>query len=142
MAAETESDETVAAQSIMNVTPEPISTPAPEYDELQAYTADNDTTYVAMKEGKVYLSDMPWKSATNVYGDGELLAQTDYMTGSDDGQALSVDVGNVQVLKLSETNNGSNNHNHADWADAKLTPKTQTVDISAIAESIMTLSLI
>ena len=129
MAAETESDETVAAQSIMNVTPEPISTPAPEYDELQAYTADNDTTYVAMQEGKVYLSDMPWKSATNVYGDGELLAQTDYMTGSDDGQALSVDVGNVQVLKLSATNNGSNNHNHADWADAKLTPKTQTVDM-------------
>ena len=105
------------------------STPAPEYDELQAYTADNDTTYVAMQEGKVYLSDMPWKSATNVYGDGELLAQTDYMTGSDDGQALSVDVGNVQVLKLSATNNGSNNHNHADWADAKLTPKTQTVDM-------------
>ena len=201
MAAETEPDETTAAQSIMNVTPEPISTPAPEYDELQAYTADNDTTYVAMQEGKVYLSDMPWKSATNgwgpaerdmnnkeslpndgdtitingvqyekgigchtvsnieielgkgydlfetvvgvddytppgsgnvkfsVYGDGELLAQTDYMTGSDDGQALSVDVGNVQVLKLSATNNGSNNHNHADWADAKLTPKTQTVDM-------------
>lgn len=201
MAAETEPDDTAAAQSIMNVTPEPISTPAPEYDELQAYTADNDTTYVAMQEGKVYLSDMPWKSATNgwgpaerdmnnkeslpndgdtitingvqyekgigchtvsnieielgkgydlfetvvgvddytppgsgnvkfsVYGDGELLAQTDYMTGSDDGQALSVDVGNVQVLKLSATNNGSNNHNHADWADAKLTPKTQTVDM-------------
>ena len=129
MAAEAEPDETTAAQSIMNVTPEPISTPAPEYDELQAYTADNDTTYVAMQEGKVYLSDMPWKSATNVYGDGELLAQTDYMTGSDDGQALSVDVGNVQVLKLSATNNGSNNHNHADWADAKLTPKTQTVDM-------------
>ena len=129
MAAETEPDETTAAQSIMNVTPEPISTPAPEYDELQAYTADSDTTYVAMQEGKVYLSDMPWKSATNVYGDGELLAQTDYMTGSDDGQALSVDVGNVQVLKLSATNNGSNNHNHADWADAKLTPKTQTVDM-------------
>ena len=177
------------------------SMPAPEYDELQAYTADNDTTYVAMQEGKAYLSDMPWKSATNgwgpaerdmnnkeslpndgdtitingvqyekgfgshtvsnieielgkgydlfetvvgvddytppgsgnvkfsVYGDGELLAQTDYMTGSDDGQALSVDVGNVQVLKLSATNNGSNNHNHADWADAKLTPKTQTVDM-------------
>ena len=129
MAAEAEPDETAAAQSIMNVTPEPISTPAPEYDELQAYTADNDTTYVAMQEGKVYLSDMPWKSATNVYGDGELLAQTDYMTGSDDGQALSVDVGNVQVLKLSATKNGSNNHNHADWADAKLTPKTQTVDM-------------
>ena len=201
MAAETEPDETTAAQSIMNVTPEPISTPAPEYDELQAYTADNDTTYVAMQEGKAYLSDMPWKSATNgwgpaerdmnnkeslpndgdtitingvqyekgigchtvsnieielgkgydlfetvvgvddytppgsgnvkfsVYGDGELLAQTDYMTGSDDGQALSVDVGNVQVLRLSATNNGSNNHNHADWADAKLTPKTQTVDM-------------
>ena len=55
---------------------------------------------------------------------------------------MGVDVGNVQVLKLSATNNGSNNHNHADWADAKLTPKTQTVDISAIAESIMTLSLI
>ena len=129
MIAETEPDDTAAAQSIMNVTPEPISTPAPEYDELQAHTADNDTTYVAMQEGKVYLSDMPWKSATNVYGDGELLAQTDYMTGSDDGQALSVDVGNVQVLKLSATNNGSNNHNHADWADAKLTPKTQTVDM-------------
>lgn len=129
MAAEAEPDETAAAQSIMNVTPEPISTPAPEYDELQAYTADNDTTYVAMQEGKVYLSDMPWKSATNVYGDGELLAQTDYMTGSDDGQALSIDVGNVQVLKLSATKNGSNNHNHADWADAKLTPKTQTVDM-------------
>ena len=32
-------------------------------------------------------------------------------------------------MKLSATNNGSNNHNHADWADAKLTPKTQTVDM-------------
>ena len=35
----------------------------------------------------------------------------------------------MQVLKLSATNNGSNNHNHADWADAKLTQKTQTVDM-------------
>ena len=35
----------------------------------------------------------------------------------------------MQVLKLSATNNGSNNHNHADWADAKLAPKTQTVDM-------------
>ena len=35
----------------------------------------------------------------------------------------------MQVLRLSATNNGSNNHNHADWADAKLTPKTQTVDM-------------
>lgn len=44
--------------------------------------------------------------------------------------AIEADVSNVNLLKIVATNDGvSNNNNHADWADAKLTPKwNETVE--------------
>lgn len=61
-----------------------------------------------------------------VYGDDVLLYESPIMTGSDDGLPISIDVSNVNVLKLVADNTA--NYNHADWADAKLTPKPATIE--------------
>lgn len=56
-----------------------------------------------------------------VFGDGQLLAETGVVTGNDAPVPLSADVTGVEVLRLvaSEATNGKN-FDHADWGDAKL----------------------
>lgn len=56
-----------------------------------------------------------------VYGDGDLLAQTGVLTGDDPAAPLDVDVAGVEVLRLvaDEATNGKN-YDHADWGDARL----------------------
>jgi alpha-glucosidase len=56
-----------------------------------------------------------------VYGDGQLIAETAVLTGTDAPFELTVDVTDVEVLRLvaNEATNGKN-FDHADWGDAKL----------------------
>ena len=56
-----------------------------------------------------------------VFGDGQLLAETGVVTGDDAAIELTADVTGVEVLRLvaHEATNGKN-FDHADWADAKL----------------------
>ncbi|MRG60301.1 glycoside hydrolase family 97 [Agromyces sp. CFH 90414] len=57
-----------------------------------------------------------------VFGDGVLLAETAVLTNDDAALPLTVDVTGVQRLQLvaHEATNGKN-HDHADWADARVT---------------------
>lgn len=56
-----------------------------------------------------------------VYGDGQLLAETGVLTGTDAPFELAADVTDVEELRLvaDEATNGKN-FDHADWGDAKL----------------------
>ncbi|MCP2267483.1 glycoside hydrolase family 97 catalytic domain-containing protein [Promicromonospora thailandica] len=57
-----------------------------------------------------------------VYGDGELLAQTPVLANDDGGVPLDVDVTGVRRLRLVADEGGDGkNFDHADWADARVT---------------------
>lgn len=71
-----------------------------------------------------YTSRYGGKVKFQVYGDGELLEETPLLTGADDGRVIEADVSGVNLLKIVATDDGVHkSNNHADWADAKLTPK-------------------
>jgi beta-glucanase (GH16 family) len=55
-----------------------------------------------------------------VLGDGQVLAQTDVLTGADAPQALDVDVSGVQQLQLVVDAGENNGSDHADWGDAQV----------------------
>lgn len=57
-----------------------------------------------------------------VLGDGELLAEEEPLTGEDDAVSLDIDVSGVDVLELivTEGTDGTIDHAHANWADARV----------------------
>jgi alpha-glucosidase len=56
-----------------------------------------------------------------VLGDGEILTETDMLTGSMDSVHLDVDTSGVDLLDLVVTNGGDGiNYDHADWAAAQV----------------------
>ncbi len=55
-----------------------------------------------------------------VWGDGERLAQSATLTGSDAGAPLAADVTGVDLLELRVLSGGDPNYDHADWADATI----------------------
>ncbi len=56
-----------------------------------------------------------------IEGDGEPLAAVPLQTGSDPGEPVSVDVAGVSQLRLVVDDLGNKGHDHADWADSKVT---------------------
>jgi beta-glucanase (GH16 family) len=69
--------------------------------------------------------DDEMKSAGSVtfelWGDGEKLAESATLTGSDPAAALDVDVSGVNELRLVVTNGGTGGSDHADWGDPRVT---------------------
>jgi hypothetical protein len=55
-----------------------------------------------------------------VWGDGTRLYQSGVIDGAGGATAVEVDVTGVEELHLVVSDNGTNGHDHADWADAKL----------------------
>ena len=56
-----------------------------------------------------------------VWGDGQLLAETGVLTGVDAGQTLDIDVTGVQELRLVADAGAGSGSDHADWAEARVT---------------------
>ena len=58
----------------------------------------------------------------NVYGDDNLLYASGVMTPTSPTQFIDIDISGISILRLSVGDvNGSNNADHADWADAQVT---------------------
>ncbi|QTM99132.1 DUF4981 domain-containing protein [Sediminibacillus dalangtanensis] len=56
-----------------------------------------------------------------VYGDEEKLFESETKTGNTPGEAISVDIEGVEILKLVVTDAGDgNSYDHADWGNAKI----------------------
>ncbi|MCO1582219.1 NPCBM/NEW2 domain-containing protein [Crossiella sp. SN42] len=57
-----------------------------------------------------------------VHADGVRKAATGVLTGAGGPTTVTADVGGAEQLRLVVTDGGDNiNHDHADWAEAKLT---------------------
>jgi len=72
-----------------------------------------------------------------VWADGQKLYDSGLMTGASDTQSVKVDLTGKQQLKLVVTDGGDDiGADHADWADAKLTPATGAPAVVAAATPI------
>ncbi len=99
------------------------------YSRLTSWVGINDS---------VGNSPIDGTAVFQVWGDGQLLAQSPRVTGADDPVFMDVDISGVQVLRLVTTTGGDNDYkDHTNWADAKLyvasspvTPKP-TITITA-----------
>lgn len=69
-------------------------------------------------------------------GDGEVLAETGVVTGADAPVALAADVTGVEVLSLRAGTGpeGSDNYDHAEWADASVTCAGPVASVDALPQ--------
>lgn len=71
-----------------------------------------------------------------VIGDGQVLAQTDVLSGADAPQALDVDLSGVQELRLVADAGDNSGSDHADWGDAKVVCADELPACPSVASSL------
>lgn len=94
------------------------------YSDLKKYGYESFQAYIGIaKSGR---NNTTSKVKFQVYGDDELLFESDEIHGDSNQQYINIDIKNIDVLKLVAVTSKGNNGIPAVWADAKLYKSTAT----------------
>jgi alpha-galactosidase len=84
------------------------------------YFAGGDCLTISAAVGIDDETEGEGEATFEIWGDGEQLASSGTVGGGDPAVPLTADLAGVDVLELRTLDNGDTDHDHADWADARI----------------------